>query len=630
MIMQRSAMVGVSFVVPVHNGAECIQATLASVFAQADGRAMEVIVVDDGSTDESAALVRTIATTRPLSLIQGPNRGAAAALNAGIQAARFPIICQVDQDVVLCPGWMTQLAAELVDPRVGAAQGRYAADPSASVFVRVMGWDLEQRYAAIGHRTDHVCTGNCAYRAEALERVGLFDESLGYGYDNDMSYRLIEAGYQLTYCVGASSLHRWREGLAGYLAQQYGFGYGRLDLVAKHPGRVFGDRVSPALMMIHPLLMFVTLSSGCGGLLMSAAGMWATPAYSISLVVLGLLAVERLIAGTAAASRFHTLAPLLFPVIHLARDVAWVTAIVVWWSRRVLRAPSIPSHSMRPRDAGSGARLRARDSAIAPRRTTVDPGEVVSRNTTPHYDQITHRSSADSPRVLALIPAHNEAASLPALVAEVKAQRPDLTILVIDDGSTDETSELLEQLGVQWLRFPERMGVGAAIRAGLRYAVRLKYSMAVRLDGDGQHRPEDIDRLLAPLARGESDVVTGTRYLDRHAVKTASFRWLRRPLAACLTAIAGRRVSDPTSGCYAFGPRAVRLLAEHHPTGYPEPELQLFLSRNGLRVLEVPVAMRSRANGKTSLTPSRLALASARVLLAIVIVPLRCAVRQVP
>src|SRR5262245_10915683 len=375
MIMQRSAMVGVSFVVPVHNGAECVQETLESVFAQADGRAMEVIVVDDGSTDGSAALVQTIATTRPLSLIQGPNRGAAAALNTGIRASQFPIVCQVDQDVVLRRGWMTQLAAELADPRVGAAQGRYAAAPGASVFVRVMGWDLEQRYAAIGHRTDHVCTGNCAYRAEALDRVGLFDESLGYGYDNDMSYRLLEAGYQLTYCVGASSLHRWREGLAGYLAQQYGFGYGRLDLVAKHPGRVFGDRVSPALMMIHPVLMFIALTSGCAALLMSAAGMWATPAYSISVVVLSLLAVERLIAGTAAACRFHILAPLLFPVIHLARDVAWVAAIVVWWFRRMLRAPPIPSHSMQPRDAVTS--LRAPDSAIAPRRITVALGEVV-------------------------------------------------------------------------------------------------------------------------------------------------------------------------------------------------------------------------------------------------------------
>ncbi len=87
---------------------------------------------------------------------------------------------------------------------------------------------------------DHVCTGNTVYRAEALARVGLLDESLGYGYDNDLSYRLGAAGYALAFCRDARSRHRWREGLAGYLTQQYGFGYGRLDVVAAHPDRVGG------------------------------------------------------------------------------------------------------------------------------------------------------------------------------------------------------------------------------------------------------------------------------------------------------------------------------------------------------------------------------------------------------
>ncbi len=110
-----------------------------------------------------------------------------------------------------------------------------------------MSLDLEQRYAAIvGGDTDHVCSGNSAYRAEALRRVGLFDESLGYGYDNDISYRLRATGYRgsrsaarRAACIGGA------KGLSGYLRQQYGFGYGRIDLVAKHPRRFSGDAVSP-------------------------------------------------------------------------------------------------------------------------------------------------------------------------------------------------------------------------------------------------------------------------------------------------------------------------------------------------------------------------------------------------
>jgi GT2 family glycosyltransferase len=128
---------------------------------------------------------------------------------------------------------MRALVARFDDPDVAAVQGFYAHDPDAGFYARIMGLDLEQRYAAIaGRETGHVCTGNAAYRADALRRVGLFDDSLGYGYDNDMSYRLQAAGHRLAFCRDARSLHRWRDGLRGYLTQQYGFGYGRLDIVA--------------------------------------------------------------------------------------------------------------------------------------------------------------------------------------------------------------------------------------------------------------------------------------------------------------------------------------------------------------------------------------------------------------
>ena len=141
-------------------------------------------------------------------------------------------------------GWPRSWLA-LDDPSVAAAQGCYIDDADASFFARVMGLDLEQRYARLEAHPDHVCTGNTAYRAAALHDVGLLDDSLGYGYDNDLSYRLQAAGYRLAFCRDARSRHRWRDGLAGYLAQQYGFGYGRLDVVARHPARYTGDAVSP-------------------------------------------------------------------------------------------------------------------------------------------------------------------------------------------------------------------------------------------------------------------------------------------------------------------------------------------------------------------------------------------------
>ena len=269
-------MEGVSFVVPVHNGAECIRETLDAIRAQDDGRPMEIIVVDDHSDDGSSEILKELAEQWPLTIVAADERGAAAATNAGIRAARYPIICQVDQDVIVGPGWMRLLASELEDPTVGAAQGYFASDRDATLCARAMGLDLEQRYAAIdGRETGHVCTGNAAYRAEALRRIGLLDETFGYGYDNDISYRLRTAGYRLTFCRSARSVHRWREGLFGYLVQQYGFGYGRLDIVAKHPRRVTGDSVSPAAMMAHPLLMSAAVGSLAVALAMAfVAGPW--------------------------------------------------------------------------------------------------------------------------------------------------------------------------------------------------------------------------------------------------------------------------------------------------------------------------------------------------------------------
>jgi len=360
---------GVSFVVPVHNGAACVREALESILAQADGRPMEIIVVDDASQDDSSAVLKRLAEIWPLRIVAGEGRGAAAASNTGVRAARFPIICQVDQDVVLKQGWMRLLTAALEDPAVGAAQGYYLSDPDATLCARAMGLDLEQRYQAIkGPETTHVCTGNSAYRAEALRRVGYFDEGLGYGYDNDLSYRLRAAGYRMIFCRDAQSVHRWREGFVGYLVQQYGFGYGRIDLVAKHPRRIAGDSVSPAGMMSHPVLMAIAILNVIIALFAGAMPMAGVAWRPFALVALALvtgLALERLAAGISAARRFRDPTPLIFPLLHFGRDVAWVAAIAMWLTRHAFGRRSSPAHSMRPRDIASRSDDPLWDPALA-------------------------------------------------------------------------------------------------------------------------------------------------------------------------------------------------------------------------------------------------------------------------
>lgn len=359
-------MTGVSVVIPVHNGEAWIRECVASVLAQLRDRPGEILLVDDGSTDGSSPLLQELATQSPVRVLPGPGRGAAAAINAGIRAARFPLIAQIDQDVVLGPGWFDRLVAELDAPSVAAAQGYYVSAPDARLFGRVMNLDLEQRYAGIrGAETDHVCTGNAIYRAEPLNRVGLFDESLGYGYDNDISYRLCAAGYTLRINREARAVHRWREGVVNYLKQQYGFGYGRIDLVAKYPHRVRGDAVSPFAMMLHPIVM--TMAMACA--VVGGIAVWSGRSPSswwMAAAGLGFaLVIERLVVGISTARRFGDAAALAFPVVHLLRDVAWVAAIGRWSWRRLARQPCRPSDSMTPRPA---YRVNRADSSPAPKR----------------------------------------------------------------------------------------------------------------------------------------------------------------------------------------------------------------------------------------------------------------------
>jgi len=223
-----------------------------------------------------------------------------------------------------------------------------------------------------------------------------------------------------------------------------------------------------------------------------------------------------------------------------------------------------------------------------------------------------------------VIPAFNEAANLPRVAADLRRATPDADVLVVDDGSTDETATVIDRLGLRAIRLRHRVGVGGAVRAGLRYALRLGYDVVVRVDGDGQHQAADVARLVEPILAGRADAAIGVRPIGpapdgRPSLRSASLRLL----AWAISVLAGHRVTDPTSGFWAFGPRAVRLLATHYPSGYSEPELRLLVSRNGLRIEEVPVGMRPRLGGRTSLTLARTSHALARTLLALVVVPLR-------
>jgi glycosyltransferase involved in cell wall biosynthesis len=589
------ALSGVSFVVPVHNGRRTLPRVLEAIEFQGRGRPFEIVTIDDGSSDGSGRWLAEQAAAGRIRIVPGPRRGAAAAVNAGIREAHFPIICQVDQDVILEPGWLAELLVALEEPGVAAAQGHYVAAFDAGFWARITGRDLEWRYARMPQpMTDHVCTGNTAYRASALHSVGLLDESLGYGYDNDLSYRLISSGYRLAFVPTARSVHLWREGLAGYFRQQFGVGYGRLDVVWKHPRRAGGDAVSDTMMMAHAPVTLLSLVLGWVSAIGAMAGFSPRLPLAAALTLLLGLAAERTVAGVSAWRPSGDRTALAFPIAHFIRDIAWAAAICLWCLRRVTRRPALPSHSMLRHET--------------PRPLSFDLSQLVSQ------------------RILAVVPAYNEVENLGRVVGEVRRFAPAVDILIVNDGSTDGTHEVLPQLGVWWLTMAARVGVGGAVRAGLRYAVANGYSHVVRIDGDGQHRAPDIRRLLEPVLTNRLDIVIGSRFLGRRRRRLTVLRGAQAILAVCLSAATKRRITDATSGFCVIGPRALRLLAAHHPTGYAEPELLLLLHRNGLRAGEVPIRIRPRLKGRTSLTPLRALVAIGRTLVALFVVPTRRAV----
>lgn len=227
---------------------------------------------------------------------------------------------------------------------------------------------------------------------------------------------------------------------------------------------------------------------------------------------------------------------------------------------------------------------------------------------------MTASASSASVRALILIPAYNEAANLPAVLADVRAHT-DADVLVIDDGSTDDTRRVVRTLGVRCLALRERVGVGGAVRTGLRYALARGYDVVVRLDGDGQHPAALAAPMIAALEQEGADLMVGSRYRSRRRPASVPFvrRLVHYGLGRVLSRLVGQLVTDPTSGLCAFGPRAIALLADRHPSGYPEAELILLSKRAALRMAELPVDMRGRLAGCSSLTLRRSLAAMVRL-----------------
>lgn len=225
-----------------------------------------------------------------------------------------------------------------------------------------------------------------------------------------------------------------------------------------------------------------------------------------------------------------------------------------------------------------------------------------------------------APRVLLVLPAWNEEASLPAVLTEVATAVPGAGVLVVNDGSSDATSQVARAHGAEVLDLPFNLGVGGAMRAGFRFALAHGYGVVVQVDADGQHDPRDVPRLVAAL--DDADVVIGARFAERSGYTVGGpRRWAMRVLAGTLSRLAREPLTDTTSGFRASGPRAVQLFAVHYPAEYlgDTVESLVIAVRSGLKVTQVGVTMRQRSAGQPSQRPWKAAAYLLRACLALLI-----------
>ena len=205
-------------------------------------------------------------------------------------------------------------------------------------------------------------------------------------------------------------------------------------------------------------------------------------------------------------------------------------------------------------------------------------------------------------RRIAIVPAFNEERNIGRVLDELRALDPGLEVVVVSDGSTDRTADVAGAGGAHVIRLPFNLGIGGAVQTGFRFAWEEGYELAVRLDGDGQHDPGELPKLVAPVVAGDADLVVGSRFVSGGGYRSSAARRVGiRILASVVSSIARQRLTDTTSGFQACNRRAIGIYATDLPHDYPEVEGIVMAIRHRIRLVEVPVTMREREHGRSSI-----------------------------
>lgn len=223
-------------------------------------------------------------------------------------------------------------------------------------------------------------------------------------------------------------------------------------------------------------------------------------------------------------------------------------------------------------------------------------------------------------KVLVIIPAYNEEESILSVIEKLKKDCPRADYVVINDCSKDNTLQVLSDNKASFVNLPLNLGIGGGVQTGYKYALQNGYDIAIQIDGDGQHDTKYLDAVITPIEAGEADIVIGSRFITKEGFQSSGMRRLGiRVLSTLIWMCTGKKVYDVTSGFRAVNRDYIKMYAQDYPTDYPEPEAIVQASVSGARIAEIPVIMKEREAGTSSIRAWKSAYYMIKVSLAIVL-----------
>ncbi len=227
-------------------------------------------------------------------------------------------------------------------------------------------------------------------------------------------------------------------------------------------------------------------------------------------------------------------------------------------------------------------------------------------------------------RRLVIIPAYNEEDNILNIVAEIKKKAPDFDYVVVNDHSIDDTIRKCREMKINVIDLPINLGIGGAVQTGYKYAYIKNYDYAVQLDGDGQHDPAYLEMMLDRIVDNNADMIIGSRFIEKKGFQSsATRRFGIRYFTVVIRLLTGSVITDPTSGFRMVNRKIIEKFAKNYPGDYPEPESIVSVLKTGGRVIEVPVEMRERQGGVSSINIKRSIYYMVKVTIAIIMERIR-------